>query len=106
MENYENIGIVYFTNPAMENEPLGKTVEGAMIQVGKEIPVRKVNSEYEPSIVDELKPTSIPSLIFTDGSGKIQHFRVEGNVLSTISVSGVMGIVKDIAHYNKNNPNG
>jgi hypothetical protein len=106
MTNYENIGIMYFTNPAMENEPLGKIVDGVMIQVGKQVPVRKVNTEYEPTVVEKLKPTSVPALIFTDNLGKIQHLRVEGNVLSTISVDGVMNIVKDIAHYNENNPNG
>tara|TARA_R110000803_G_scaffold112974_1_gene181394 strand:- start:132 stop:452 length:321 start_codon:yes stop_codon:yes gene_type:complete len=106
MTNYENIGIMYFTTPAMENEPIGKTVEGVMIQVGKQIPVRKVNSEYEPSLVEKMKPTSVPSIIFTDNSGKVEHLRVEGNVLSTISLDGVMGIVKDIAHYNANNSNG
>ena len=30
-----NIGIAYFTNPAMENEPFGKEVEGIMLSVGR-----------------------------------------------------------------------
>ena len=37
MSQYENIGIAYFTNPALQNEPFGKEVEGIMISVGKQI---------------------------------------------------------------------
>ena len=28
----QNVAIHYFTNPAMENEPLGKIVDGVMIK--------------------------------------------------------------------------
>ena len=106
MSNNQNVGIAYFTTPSVEIEPLGKIVEGVMVQVARQTPVRKVNSDYEVTIVEELKPELIPSLIFTDSSGKVQHLRVEGNQLSSITVEGVMNIVKDINDYNKNNPNG
>ena len=69
--------------------------------VGKQVPVRKVNTEYEVSIVEKAKPTTTPSLIFTDNSGDLEHIRIEGNKLSDISVEGVLKIVDDIIKYNK-----
>tara|TARA_R110002074_G_scaffold101955_1_gene220263 strand:- start:392 stop:712 length:321 start_codon:yes stop_codon:yes gene_type:complete len=96
----QNVGILYFTNPPSEAENLGKIVDGVMRIVGKQVPVRKVNTEYEVSIVEKAKPTTTPSLIFTDNSGDLEHIRIEGNKLSDISVEGVLKIVDDIVKYN------
>ena len=76
----ENIGIAYFTNPALENEPFGKEIEGIMSSIGRsgKVPVRKVDTYKEVTIVEEMKPENLPSIIFTDNAGKIQHLRIEG----------------------------
>ena len=99
----ENIGIAYFTNPAMENEPFGKEVEGIMLSVGRsgKVPVRKVDTYKEVTIVEEMKPTNIPSLIFTDSSGQIQHLKLEGQQLSGITLAKVLETVEAIDRYNK-----
>ena len=76
MEN-KNIGIAYFTNPAMENESFGKEVNGIMTSVARQTPVRKINTETEVTIVEELKPQQTPSIIFTDALGKLEHLRIE-----------------------------
>ena len=102
----KNVGILYFTNPASEAEDMGKIVDGVMRTVGRDVPVRKVNTDYEVSVVEQSKPKFTPSIIFTDNSGKLEHIRVEGAKLKDISVDGVLGIVKDIINYNKSQING
>lgn len=102
----QNIGILYFTNPPAEADNVGKVVDGVMRTVARSVPVRKVNTEYEVSIVEKAKPTMTPSLIFTNTNGDLEHLRVEGAKLADITVEGVLGIVKDIIHYNKTQANG
>ena len=98
-----NIGIAYFTNPAMENEPFGKEVEGIMTSVGRsgKVPVRKVDTYKEVTIVEAMKPQNIPSIIFTDTSGKLEHLRLEGAQLQGITLAKVMETVAAIDRYNK-----
>ena len=98
---YENIGIAYFTNPAMENEPFGKEVEGIMTSVAKQVPVRKVDTYKDVTMVEEIKPQNIPSLVFTDLSGKERHIYIEGEALAGITVKKVMEQVAAIDRYNK-----
>jgi hypothetical protein len=98
---YQNIGIAYFTNPAIENEPFGKEVNGIMTSVARQVPVRKVDTYKEVTIVEEMKPTNIPSLIFTDSSGQIQHLKLEGQQLSGITLAKVLETVEAIDRYNK-----
>ena len=99
----ENIGIAYFTNPAIENEPFGKEVDGIMSSVGRsgKVPVRKVDTYKEVTIVEEMKPQNVPCIIFTDNSGKLEHMRLEGAQLQGITVDKVMGTVEAIDRYNK-----
>ena len=99
----ENIGIAYFTNPAIENEPFGKEIEGIMSSVGRsgKVPVRKVDTYKEVSIVEAMKPQNIPSIIFTDSSGQLEHLRLEGAQLQGITVDKVMETVTAIDRYNK-----
>jgi hypothetical protein len=99
----ENIGIAYFTNPAIENEPFGKEIEGIMSSVGRsgKVPVRKVDTYKEVSIVEAMKPQNIPSIIFTDSSGQLEHLRLEGIQLQGITVDKVMETVTAIDRYNK-----
>ena len=54
----ENIGIAYFTNPALENEPFGKMVEGIMTSVGLsgKVPVRKIDTYKEGRVLLIDKP--------------------------------------------------
>ena len=99
------VGIAYFTNPAMENEPFGKEVNGIMTSVARQTTVRKVNTETEVTIVEEMKPQQIPSIIFTDGSGKLEHLRIEGVKLQGITVAKVMETVNAIKEWNVKNPN-
>ena len=98
---YQNIGIAYFTNPAIENEPFGKEVNGIMTSVARQVPVRKVNTYSEVTIVEEMKPTTIPSLIFTDSSGQTQHLKLEGQQLNGITLAKVLETVEAIDKYNK-----
>ena len=101
MSNYPNIGIAYFTNPAIENEPFGKEVNGIMTSVAKQSTVRKINSDYEVTIVEEMKPQMLPSVIFTDNSGKLEHLRLEGKQLADITVEKVMETLRAIDRFNK-----
>ena len=96
----ENIGIAYFTNPAMENEPFGKEVEGVMIGVAKQIPVRKVDTYKEVTIVEALKPENIPSLIFTNDQGNKTYLKIEGVQLSGVTVDKVLQTVESIHNQN------
>tara|TARA_Y100000022_G_scaffold100082_1_gene86391 strand:- start:188 stop:505 length:318 start_codon:yes stop_codon:yes gene_type:complete len=101
MSNYKDIGIAYFTNPAMENEPFGKEVNGIMTSVARKVPVRKVDTYSEVSIVEAMKPQNLPSIIFTNSSGDLEHMRVEGVNLTGITVEKVMETVEAIDRYNK-----
>ena len=60
----ENIGIAYFTNPALENEPFGKMIEGIMTSVGLsgKVPVRKVDTYKEVTIVEKMQPQNFQAL--------------------------------------------
>jgi hypothetical protein len=99
----ENIGIAYFTNPALENEPFGKMIEGIMTSIGMsgKVPVRKVDTYKEVSIVEAMKPQNLPSIIFTNSAGDLEHLRIEGSQLSGITVEKVMETVEAIDRYNK-----
>jgi|TARA_B100000902_G_scaffold307834_1_gene296792 hypothetical protein len=97
----ENIGIAYFTNAAMENEPFGKEVEGIMTSVARKVPVRKVDINTEVTIVEAMKPQNIPCIIFTNSAGDLEHMRVEGTQLQGISVEKVMETVSAIDRFNK-----
>ena len=97
----ENIGIAYFTNAAMENEPFGKEVEGIMTSVARKVPVRKVDTNTEVTIVEAMKPQNIPCIIFTNSAGDLEHMRVEGTQLQGISVEKVMETVSAIDRFNK-----
>ena len=103
MSNNQNVGIAYFTTPSVEIEPLGKIVEGVMVQVARQTPVRKVNSDYEVTIVEELKPQNLPSVIFTDNSGKIEHIRIEGAKLQGATVAKLKETYNAIIEFNKTN---
>tara|TARA_R100000995_G_scaffold24215_1_gene10456 strand:+ start:258 stop:572 length:315 start_codon:yes stop_codon:yes gene_type:complete len=99
----ENIGIAYFTNPALENEPFGKEVEGIMTSVGLsgKVPVRKVDITKEVTIVEAMKPQNIPSIIFTNSAGDLEHLRLEGIQLRGITVAKVIETVEAIDRFNK-----
>ncbi len=99
----ENIGIAYFTNPALENEPFGKEVEGIMTSVGLsgKVPVRKVDVTKEVSIVEKMQPQNLPSLIFTNSAGDLEHIRIEGAQLQGVTVAKVIETVEAIDRYNK-----
>ena len=96
-----NIGIAYFTNPALENEPFGKEIEGIMTSVARQVPVRKVDTYKEVTIVESMKPQNIPSIIFTNSAGDLEHLRLEGSQLTGITVAKVMETVDAIDRYNK-----
>jgi|TARA_B100001094_G_scaffold254634_1_gene253420 hypothetical protein len=102
----KDVAIHYFTNPAMENEPLGKIVDGVMHQVARVVPTRKVNTEYEADYTHKMGAKEVPSIIFTDTSGTKTHLYVGGNQMSTISLEGVTKILDDIINFNTNNYNG
>ena len=99
----ENIGIAYFTNPALENEPFGKMIEGIMTSVGLsgKVPVRKVDTYKEVTIVEKMQPQNLPSLIFTNSAGDLEHIRLEGMQLNGITVDKVMETIEAIDRYNK-----
>ena len=97
----ENIGIAYFTNPAMENEPFGKEVDGVMTTVARQIPVRKVDTQKEVTIVEKMQPQNVPCIIFTNNQGDLEHMRLDGNQLNGITVAKVMETVKAIDRYNR-----
>ena len=99
----ENIGIAYFTNPALENEPFGKMIEGIMTSVGLsgKVPVRKIDTYKEVTIVEKMQPQNLPSIIFTNSAGDLEHLRLEGMQLSGITVNKVMETVEAIDRYNR-----
>ena len=97
---FKDIGIAYFTNPALQNEPFGKEVEGIMISVAKQIPVRKVDTYKEVTIVEALKPENLPSLIFTNDQGNKTYLKIEGTQLNGISVAKVIQTVESIHNQN------
>jgi hypothetical protein len=97
---FKDIGIAYFTNPALQNEPFGKEVEGIMISVAKQIPVRKVDTYKEVTIVEALKPENLPSLIFTNDQGNKTYLKIEGTQLNGISVEKVIQTVESIHNQN------
>ena len=97
---FKDIGIAYFTNPALQNEPFGKEVEGIMISVAKQIPVRKVDTYKEVTIVEALKPENLPSLIFINDQGNKTYLKTEGTQLNGISVEKVIQTVESIHNQN------
>ena len=102
----KNVAIHYFTSPSMENEPLGKLVDGVMHQVAQEVPTRKVNVDYEADYANKMNATSIPSLLFTDASGDTRHLYVDQR-MNEITKKGVLDIVEDIlTYYKQGSPNG
>lgn len=101
MSNYKDIGIAYFTNPALENEPFGKEVDGIMTSVARQIPVRKVDTYKDVTMVETMKPQNLPSLVFTNLEGTERHIYIEGVGLQGITVEKVMDQVKTIDRYNR-----
>ena len=99
----QNIGICYFTNPGIEGDPFGKEVDGIMTSLARELPIRKVNADYEVTIVEELKPQNLPSVIFTDDSGKLEHIRIEGAKLQGVTLAKLKETYNAIVEYNKTN---
>ena len=97
---FKDIGIAYFTNPALENEPFGKEVNGIMISVAKQVLVRKVNTSTEVTIVEELKPENLPSLIFTNDQGTKTYLKIEGIQLNGITVEKVLQTIESISKQN------
>jgi len=97
---FKDIGIAYFTNPAIENEPFGREVDGIMTGVARQIPVRKVDTYKEVTIVEELKPENLPSLIFTNDQGTKVYLKIEGTQLSGITVEKVVQTVESIHNQN------
>jgi len=102
----KNVAIHYFTNPPMENEPLGKLVDGVMHQVAREVPTRKVNVDYEAEHTNKMGATSVPSIMFTDAAGNEKHKYIDGPEMGNISTEGVLSIVEDILTYYKSKQNG
>jgi len=102
----KNVAIHYFTNPAMENEPLGKIVDGVMHQVAREVPTRKVNTEYEADYTHKMGAKEVPSIMFTDTSGTKTHLYVGGNQMGAITLEGVTKILDDIINFNEKGYNG
>ena len=102
----KNVAIHYFTNPAMENETLGKIVDGVMLQVAREVPTRKVNTEYEADYTHKMGAKEVPSITFTDTSGTKTHLYVGGNQMGAITLEGVTKILDDIINFEKNGYNG
>ena len=102
----QDVAIHYFTNPAMENESLGKIVDGVMIQIARVVPTRKVNTEYEADYTHKMGVKEVPSILFTDTSGTKTHLYVGGNEMGAISLDGVTKILDDIINFNKNGHNG
>ena len=102
MSNYQNIGIAYFTNKAMEIEPIGKIVEGVMTTVANRVPVRKVDINSEVTIVEKLKPQNVPCIIFTNNAGDLEHMRLDGGIqLQGITVEKIMETVAAIDRFNR-----
>ena len=97
---FKDIGIAYFTNPPILNEPFGKEVDGIMVSVAKQIPVRKVDTYKEVTIVEALKPENVPSLIFTNDQGTKTYLKIEGVQLSGITVDKVLQTVESINSQN------
>ena len=97
---FKDIGIAYFTNPAILNEPFGKEIDGIMVSVAKQVPVRKVDTYKEVTIVEALKPENVPSLIFTNDQGNKTYLKIEGTQLNGISVEKVIQTVESIHNQN------
>jgi hypothetical protein len=97
----EDIGIAYFTNPAMEAEPFGKEVDGIMTSVARQFNVRKVDTNIEVTIVEKMKPQNIPCIIYTNNAGDLEHLRLEGAQLQGITVDKVMETLRAIDRFNK-----
>ena len=98
---FKDIGIAYFTNPPILNEPFGKEVDGIMVSVAKQVPVRKVDTYKEVTIVEAMKPQNVPCIIFTNTAGDLEHLRIEGAQLQGITLAKVMETVEAIDRYNK-----
>ena len=97
---FKDIGIAYFTNPPILNEPFGKEVDGIMVSVAKQVPVRKIDTYKEVTIVEALKPENLPSLIFTNDQGNKTYLKIEGTQLNGISVERVIQTVESIHNQN------
>ena len=78
-------------------------IEGIMTSVGLsgKVPVRKIDTYKEVTIVEKMQPQNLPSIIFTNSAGDLEHLRLEGMQLSGITVNKVMETVEAIDRYNK-----
>ena len=65
------------------------------------VPVRKVDITKELTIVEAMKPQNIPSIIFTNSAGDLEHLRLEGVQLRGITVAKVIETVEAIDRFNK-----
>ena len=72
-----------------------------MTTVARQIPVRKVDTQKEVTIVEKMQPQNVPCIIFTNNQGDLEHMRLDGNQLSGITVAKVMETVKAIDRYNR-----
>tara|TARA_Y100001972_G_scaffold108095_1_gene137862 strand:- start:284 stop:553 length:270 start_codon:yes stop_codon:yes gene_type:complete len=77
-------GILYFTAPWCEPcQQLGPRME-QLIESG--IPVRKINTDYDATLTEKYKVTSIPTLIVTDLSGnEIKRMQGAGKTVQQLN---------------------
>jgi len=76
-------GIIYFTAPWCSGcKQLGPKVDDLMAEGAN---VRKVNCDYEPSLVQQYNIKSIPSLVLTDlGGNEIKRMTGGGKTLQQL----------------------
>lgn len=78
-----NKGILYFTAPWCSGcQQLGPKIDNL---IAEGINVKKVNCDYEPSLVQQYNIKNIPSLILTDlGGNEIKRMSGGANTLQQI----------------------
>ena len=61
-----------------------------MTSVARQIPVRKIDTYKDVTMVETMKPQNLPSLVFTNLEGTERHIYIEGVGLQGITVEKVM----------------
>jgi thioredoxin-like negative regulator of GroEL len=51
-----------------------KTLAPTMEQVNKVIPVRKINVDYEPDVINRFNVTSVPTVILVENEQEVRRF--------------------------------
>ena len=51
-----------------------KTLVPTMEQVNKVIPVRKINVDYEPDVINRFNVTSVPTVILVENEQEVRRF--------------------------------